>query len=109
MVSTGHSPVVCPGGAQEVTYLDSDQEMILYLRSRFGLVKLACQYGETIGALSFQKGISCYTHALRSITPPESTTESLAMAHGLSVRRNPSDSMLIVRTKSDLFLLGSKK
>lgn len=48
LLSSGQSPVVCPGGAQEVIYLESHDEYNLFLRKRFGLVKLAMQYGVPI-------------------------------------------------------------
>lgn len=40
-----HSIVICPGGAQEVTYMKKNTEIILYIKSRFGLVKLALETG----------------------------------------------------------------
>lgn len=48
MLKDGISPVICPGGVQEVTMLTSDDEIVLYLNSRFGFVKLALQHGAPI-------------------------------------------------------------
>lgn len=47
LLSTGTSVTVCPGGVQEVTMLSDgpDKEVILYMRSRFGLVRLALKFG----------------------------------------------------------------
>ena len=45
MITSGISPVLCPGGVQEVTLMESDKECVLYLKSRFGFIKLALQYG----------------------------------------------------------------
>ena len=47
-LSTGVSPCLCPGGAQEVACLGTKDELVLYLRSRFGFVKLALQYGAAL-------------------------------------------------------------
>lgn len=53
ILDRGHSPVICPGGAQEVTYLTSSlsndkseslNKITLFLKSRFGVFKLAKQY-----------------------------------------------------------------
>lgn len=44
------SPTLCPGGAHEVTFMtspDSD-EIVLYLKSRIGMVKIAAQHGVPI-------------------------------------------------------------
>lgn len=45
MLKRGVSPVICPGGAQEVTYLHNDREYVLFLRTRFGLARLALKFG----------------------------------------------------------------
>jgi diacylglycerol O-acyltransferase 2, plant len=48
MLNQGISPVICPGGVQEVSYLEnaSDQtEWVLYLKKRTGFIKLAMKYG----------------------------------------------------------------
>ena len=45
LIESGISPVMCPGGVQEVTLMESDKECVLYLNSRFGFIKLALQYG----------------------------------------------------------------
>jgi 2-acylglycerol O-acyltransferase 2 len=47
-LDAGKSVVICPGGAQEVAYMESDDEIILFIKSRFGLVKLALQSGTPI-------------------------------------------------------------
>ena len=47
-LDAGTSIVVCPGGAQEVIYMEKDEEIILYIKSRFGLVKLALETGTPI-------------------------------------------------------------
>ena len=36
---------MCPGGAQEVILMKDETEIVLFLKSRYGLVKLAMQYG----------------------------------------------------------------
>jgi 2-acylglycerol O-acyltransferase 2 len=48
LISEGKSPTLCPGGIQEVTYLKSSKECILYLKSRKGMIKLAMKYGVPI-------------------------------------------------------------
>jgi len=45
MLDNGYSPVICPGGVQEVLLLESNSECVLYLKSRFGFIKLALEYG----------------------------------------------------------------
>ena len=46
ILSDGGSPALCPGGAQEVIYLDDDpNEVVLFLKSRLGIVKFACEFG----------------------------------------------------------------
>jgi 1-acyl-sn-glycerol-3-phosphate acyltransferase len=57
MIKNGISPVLCPGGVQEVTLMKSDKECVLYLNSRFGFIKLALQYGVPI--------IPCFCFGLR--------------------------------------------
>jgi len=57
MLKNGISPVLCPGGVQEVTLMKSDKECVLYLNSRFGFIKLALQYGVPI--------IPCFCFGLR--------------------------------------------
>jgi hypothetical protein len=44
----GKSIVICPGGAQEVAFMESEKEIILYIKSRFGLVKLALENGTPV-------------------------------------------------------------
>ena len=44
-IKEGVSPVICPGGVQEVTLMENDNECVLYLKSRLGFVKLAMQQG----------------------------------------------------------------
>lgn len=49
LMQTGVSPVVCPGGAKEASYLSPDgSECVLYMKNRRGLVRLALQYGRPI-------------------------------------------------------------
>lgn len=45
MLDVGISPVLCPGGVQEVLLMESDDECVLYLKRRVGFIKLAMQYG----------------------------------------------------------------
>ena len=46
LIQEGISPVVCPGGAIEVAYLNSSpNEIVLYLNNRLGFIKLAFQFG----------------------------------------------------------------
>jgi 2-acylglycerol O-acyltransferase 2 len=59
----GVSPVLCPGGVQEVTLMQHDKECVLYLKSRLGFVKLAMQQGvPIIPAFSFglRKTFDCW-------------------------------------------------
>lgn len=44
-LENGFSPVLCPGGVQEVTLMTDDSECVLYLKSRFGFIKLALAQG----------------------------------------------------------------
>ena len=48
LLQTGYSPAVCSGGAHEVVYMQNNKEVILYLRKRVGLVKLAMKHGTPI-------------------------------------------------------------
>lgn len=50
MLSKGISPCVCPGGVKEVTYMTSNAnpEIVLYLKSRLGLAKLAAINGNSL-------------------------------------------------------------
>lgn len=41
----GYSVAVCPGGAQEAAYMENDKEIVLFLKSRMGLVKLCLENG----------------------------------------------------------------
>jgi diacylglycerol O-acyltransferase 2, plant len=41
----GYSVAVCPGGAHEVAYMEKDNEIVLYMKSRYGLVKLCLETG----------------------------------------------------------------
>lgn len=47
LLSTGQSVCICPGGAQEVTYMSSpgSKEIALHLRNRYGFIKMAMQQG----------------------------------------------------------------
>ena len=47
-LQSGVSPVICPGGVQEVTLMERDDECVLFLKSRLGFVKLAMQQGVPI-------------------------------------------------------------
>lgn len=47
-LNLGVSPVICPGGVQEVTLMENDHECVLFLKSRLGFVKLAMQQGVPI-------------------------------------------------------------
>lgn len=42
------SPIICPGGIQEVILIERDDECVLYLNNRLGFVKLAMQRGVPI-------------------------------------------------------------
>lgn len=57
MLRKGISPVLCPGGVQEVTLMKDENECILYLNSRYGFIKLALQEGCPI--------IPCFCFGLR--------------------------------------------
>lgn len=50
IMEKGQSPAICPGGVQEVSYLTTQdaKEVILHLRSRLGIVKLAARFGVPI-------------------------------------------------------------
>lgn len=43
MLANKISPVLCPGGVQEVLLMENDSECVLFLKSRMGFVKLAMQ------------------------------------------------------------------
>jgi hypothetical protein len=47
-LNNGYSPVICPGGVQEVIYLGNEAECVLYLKRRAGFIKLALRYGHPI-------------------------------------------------------------
>ena len=57
MLSTGISPVLCPGGVQEVTLMENEKECVLYLNKRLGFVKLALQFGVPL--------VPCFSFGLR--------------------------------------------
>ena len=57
MIKSGLSPVLCPGGVQEVSLMKSENECVLYLNSRFGFIKLALQQGVPV--------IPCFCFGLR--------------------------------------------
>mmetsp|Transcript_18824 Transcript_18824/g.31522 ORF Transcript_18824/g.31522 Transcript_18824/m.31522 type:complete len:338 (+) Transcript_18824:61-1074(+) len=44
-LSEGYSPVLCPGGVQEVTLMEKETECVMYLKSRLGFIKLAVTHG----------------------------------------------------------------
>jgi hypothetical protein len=44
----GYSLNICPGGVQEVKYLAIENEVVLFLKSRLGLTKVALQQGVNI-------------------------------------------------------------
>lgn len=50
LLRKGVSTTICPGGAQEVTYMTSphSKEITLYLKSRLGMIKLAAEFGAPI-------------------------------------------------------------
>lgn len=48
LLGEGCSPLICPGGVQEVMLMDRDDEVVLYLNKRLGFVKLALQQGVPI-------------------------------------------------------------
>jgi 2-acylglycerol O-acyltransferase 2 len=41
----GQSPMICPGGIQEMTLMKGDKECVLYLKSRLGIIKLCLVNG----------------------------------------------------------------
>ena len=45
LIADGISPVICPGGVQEVTLMTNKDDCVLYLKNRKGFVKLAIQHG----------------------------------------------------------------
>ena len=48
MIAKKISPVLCPGGVQEVLLMENEDECVLFLNSRFGFIKLAIQNGTAI-------------------------------------------------------------
>ncbi len=49
LLGQGISPIIIPGGVAEVSYLKTcDTECVLFLKSRFGFIKLAMQQGVPI-------------------------------------------------------------
>ena len=48
VLNSGDSVVLCPGGAQEVAYMENENDIILYIKSRLGIVKLALESGTPI-------------------------------------------------------------
>lgn len=44
-IKSGYSPVFCPGGVQEVAFMGNKKEVVLFLKSRYGFIKLALQHG----------------------------------------------------------------
>jgi hypothetical protein len=53
------TPVICPGGAHEVTFLKdpNSKELVIYLKNRLGMVKIAAEYGVPL--------IPCFIFGLR--------------------------------------------
>ena len=47
-LSQGYSLNICPGGVQEVKYLNNNKEMVLFLKSRLGFTKLGLEQGVCI-------------------------------------------------------------
>lgn len=45
IMKEGYSPIICPGGVQEVCMMDNESECILYLNNRKGFIKLALMHG----------------------------------------------------------------
>lgn len=45
IISKGYSPVICPGGVAEVIYLENRKELVLFMKKRFGYIKIAVQHG----------------------------------------------------------------
>ena len=58
LLESGVSPVICPGGMQEVTHMKTEKECVLYLKSRLGFIKLAILYGRPI--------VPCFSFGLRN-------------------------------------------
>lgn len=48
IMKKGYSPVICPGGMQEVFLMETPDECVLFLKNRGGIVKLALQSGVPI-------------------------------------------------------------
>eukprot|EP01034_Spumella_vulgaris_P023508 gene23508-29728_t len=48
LLKEGISPIVCPGGALEVTFMTNEPQCTMYIKKRLGLVKLAMQFGVPI-------------------------------------------------------------
>lgn len=48
LLKKGISPVLCPGGVQEVTFLGDETQCVLYLKKRTGLFKIALQHGTPV-------------------------------------------------------------
>lgn len=57
----GLSLVICPGGAREAMYLANDSECTLFIKERYGLVKLAMEFGLPI--------YPTFTFGLRKLYP----------------------------------------
>lgn len=47
-ISNKESPVICPGGVQEVAFIDKEDECVMFLKARKGVVKLALQHGSPL-------------------------------------------------------------
>lgn len=47
LINEGSTPTICPGGAHEVTFMTNpkSKELVLYLKNRLGMVKIAAEYG----------------------------------------------------------------
>lgn len=48
MIANKISPVLCPGGVQEVILMEHEDECVLFLKSRLGFVKLAIVNGTAL-------------------------------------------------------------
>ena len=48
LIKADISPIICPGGVQEVTMMENDNECILFLKKRLGFIKLALQHGRPL-------------------------------------------------------------
>ena len=48
LLNEGISPIICPGGAREVTFMTEEPVCTMFIKKRTGLVKLAMQYGVPI-------------------------------------------------------------